>query len=132
MSATSTVCEVFFNIGDAKWVKPYFSNIRWNILSINILEFLRVSSVNECNVTITLYKYCIIMKRWCFRGGGTSPFREPRSHLRSRMTLFKSKMQYIFMCEMVQTRYSMWSCYCGIMLFNHQKYLPYGSNILPL
>ncbi|XP_023729221.2 uncharacterized protein LOC111876892 [Lactuca sativa] len=44
--------EVLANIGNMKWAWAYFPNIRWNVLNINIPEFLLVLSVTQCNVPI--------------------------------------------------------------------------------
>ncbi|KAL7595891.1 hypothetical protein Lser_V15G30488 [Lactuca serriola] len=44
--------EVLANIGNTKWAHAYFPNIRWNVLNINIPEFLLVLSVTQCNVSI--------------------------------------------------------------------------------
>ncbi|XP_052623728.1 uncharacterized protein LOC128129072 [Lactuca sativa] len=44
--------EVLTNIGNKKWARAYFPNIRWNVLNINIPEFLSVLSVTQRNVPI--------------------------------------------------------------------------------
>nr|KAJ0210053.1 hypothetical protein LSAT_V11C400182870 [Lactuca sativa] len=44
--------EVLANIGKTKWSRAYFPNIRWNVLNINIPEFLLVLSVTQRNVPI--------------------------------------------------------------------------------
>nr|KAJ0223080.1 hypothetical protein LSAT_V11C200064920 [Lactuca sativa] len=44
--------EVLANIGKTKWARAYIPNIRWNVLNINIPEFLLVLSVTQCNVPI--------------------------------------------------------------------------------
>nr|KAJ0210404.1 hypothetical protein LSAT_V11C400197430 [Lactuca sativa] len=32
--------EMFANIGNAKWARAYFPNIRWNLFNIDVLHFL--------------------------------------------------------------------------------------------
>nr|KAJ0201467.1 hypothetical protein LSAT_V11C600315120 [Lactuca sativa] len=46
--------EVLANIGKTKWAQAYFPNIHWNVLNINIPEFLLVVSVTQRNVPIIM------------------------------------------------------------------------------